>query len=46
MKPIETGCQKSEHGSKDGILLPSDGMFLKEMAGMAGAPGFDHAGTI
>jgi dethiobiotin synthetase len=34
MKPIETGCQKSEHRSKEGILLPSDGMFLREMAGM------------
>lgn len=29
MKPIETGCL-----NKDGILLPSDGMFLRDMAEM------------
>lgn len=29
MKPIETGCI-----NKDGILLPSDGMFLRDMAEM------------
>ena len=29
MKPIETGCIK-----KDRVLIPSDGMFLKEIAGM------------
>ncbi len=39
MKPIETGCTKSEFGvrsSEFGVkkraLIPSDGMFLKEMA--------------
>lgn len=30
MKPIETGCL-----NKDGILLPSDGMFLRDMAEMS-----------
>jgi dethiobiotin synthetase len=41
MKPIETGCLKSEvrnqslkFKSKDRSLIPSDGMFLKKMAGM------------
>jgi len=51
MKPIETGCLKSEFGVrssgfgvhpheaealrvKDRVLIPSDGMFLKKMAGM------------
>jgi len=29
MKPIETGCL-----NKDGVLLPSDGMFLRDMAEM------------
>jgi dethiobiotin synthetase len=40
MKPIETGCktargQRSLVCSKEPTLVPSDGMFLKEMAGMA-----------
>ncbi len=40
MKPIETGCktasgQRSVVCSKEKTLIPSDGMFLKEMAGMA-----------
>lgn len=30
MKPIETGCL-----NKDGIMLPSDGMFLRDMAEMS-----------
>ncbi len=55
MKPIETGCiksefrvqgsefgvrssefgvQSSEFGVKDRVLIPSDGMFLREIAGM------------
>jgi dethiobiotin synthetase len=41
MKPIETGCLKSESRvrssefrAKDMVLIPSDGMFLKKMAGM------------
>jgi dethiobiotin synthetase len=44
MKPIETGCLKSEFRVhpptaeefrvKERVLLPSDGMFLKKMAGM------------
>lgn len=29
MKPVETGCNEV-----DGLLIPSDGMFLREMAGM------------
>jgi len=33
MKPIETGC-KTAVSSKKRTLIPSDGMFLKEMAGM------------
>ena len=40
MKPIETGCKKTgtrTRSSEDGkeILLPSDGMFLREAAGMS-----------
>jgi dethiobiotin synthetase len=40
MKPVETGCKKSAVSSqrsavrKEDDLIPSDGMFLKEMAGM------------
>ena len=41
MKPIETGClnsefgvRNSEFGVKEKVLIPSDGMFLKKMAGM------------
>ncbi len=41
MKPIETGCLKSEFRVesselrvKDRVLIPSDGMFLKKTAGM------------
>lgn len=41
MKPIETGCikargngQKAKGKRQDKTLIPSDGMFLKEMAGM------------
>jgi dethiobiotin synthetase len=41
MKPIETGCLKSESRVesselriKDRVLIPSDGMFLKKTAGM------------
>ncbi|MEW6419767.1 MAG: dethiobiotin synthase [Nitrospirota bacterium] len=41
MKPIETGCirakskeQRAKSKVKDRSLIPSDGMFLKEMAGM------------
>lgn len=43
MKPVETGCLKSdrvhppeaeEFRAKDMVLIPSDGMFLKKMAGM------------
>jgi len=34
MKPIETGCLKSDFRDENGGLIPSDGMFLKEMAGM------------
>jgi dethiobiotin synthetase len=43
MKPIETGCRKTEDREQktedreqktEDRLLPSDGMFLKEMAGM------------
>lgn len=41
MKPIETGCKKidcrlqiADCKFKDRVLIPSDGMFLKEMAGM------------
>lgn len=41
MKPIETGCLKSEFGVqssefrvKEKVLIPSDGMFLREIAGM------------
>ena len=41
MKPIETGCLKSKvkvqslnFKDKDEVLLPSDGIFLKEIAGM------------
>ncbi|MEW6740074.1 MAG: dethiobiotin synthase [Nitrospirota bacterium] len=33
MKPVETGCKKSAV-RKENDLIPSDGMFLKEMAGM------------
>ncbi len=40
MKPIETGCaksefrvQSSEFGVKDRVLIPTDGMFLREIAG-------------
>lgn len=40
MKPIETGCakkasveQKVENRVKDTLLIPADGMFLKEIAG-------------
>lgn len=33
MKPIETGCRKTGNG----ILLPTDGMFLREAAGMGGS---------
>lgn len=41
MKPIETGCktagsrQEAVVSSKGKTLIPSDGMFLKKMAGMA-----------
>jgi dethiobiotin synthetase len=34
MKPVETGCKKSEDRSENESLIPSDGMFLKEMAEM------------
>ncbi len=41
MKPIETGCMKSENvvqkaesRVKDTLLIPADGMFLKEIADM------------
>jgi len=41
MKPIETGCKRSNFKFqisnfkfKDRMLIPSDGMFLKEIAGM------------
>ncbi len=34
MKPIETGCLKSKLKVKEEVLIPSDGMFLKEIAGM------------
>jgi dethiobiotin synthetase len=41
MKPIETGCQKSEFGVqssefrvKEKVLIPTDGMFLREIAGI------------
>jgi dethiobiotin synthetase len=41
MKPIETGCLKSEFGVrssefgvKEKVLIPSDGMFLREIAGV------------
>lgn len=39
MKPVETGCFKSKLKAqssklKKEVLIPSDGMFLKEMAGM------------
>src|SRR5512135_2476202 len=35
MKPIETGCRKSSSSDGGQILLPSDGMFLREAAGMS-----------
>lgn len=34
MKPVETGCVKARVKGQGKILIPSDGMFLKEMAGM------------
>lgn len=34
MKPIETGCLKSELRVKDRVLIPADGIFLKKMACM------------
>jgi dethiobiotin synthetase len=41
MKPIETGCLKSEFGVrssefrvKEKVLIPTDGMFLREIAGI------------
>ncbi len=34
MKPIETGCFKSEFRVRERVLIPSDGMFLREMADM------------
>ncbi len=37
MKPIETGCKK-RHGARGtghGKLIPADGIFLREMAGMS-----------
>jgi len=37
MKPIETECQKSEIGNRKSeirVLIPSDGMFLREIASM------------
>ena len=34
MKPIETGCLKSKFKVKEEVLIPSDGMFLREIAGM------------
>ncbi len=34
MKPIETGCKKSKFEVQKEKLIPSDGMFLREIAGM------------
>ncbi len=34
MKPVETGCARTEIRSENESLIPSDGMFLKEMAEM------------
>lgn len=34
MKPVETGCARTEIRGENESLIPSDGMFLKEMAEM------------
>ena len=41
MKPIETGCMR-----RDGVLVPSDGWFLKGISGMDDSLRSDHAGPF